>query len=158
MFNFFWQSMHVTNTYAILFIALAKTGDIGIPYDEKFFYIMARKLSKFCLLIIGMVEIHHRFQTHSSWWPKPLLRVTKTTPQGDQNHSSGWYRRVQVPKPLLRVTKTTPQGDQNHSSRRYRRVEVLCPIYIYIFFFYILCLYLFFKSFTRAFFLVNIFK
>jgi len=59
--------MHVTNTYAILFIALAKTGGIGIPYDENFFYIMARKLSKFCLLIIGMVEIHHRFQTHSSW-------------------------------------------------------------------------------------------
>jgi len=30
MFNFFRQSMHVTNAYVILFLALAKTGDTGI--------------------------------------------------------------------------------------------------------------------------------
>ena len=29
MFTFFLQSMHVTNTYVILFLASAKTGDTG---------------------------------------------------------------------------------------------------------------------------------
>ena len=29
----FWQSMHVTNTYVILFLASAKTDDIGMFID-----------------------------------------------------------------------------------------------------------------------------
>ena len=66
--------MHVTNTYAILFIALAKTGDIGIPYDEDFF--------------ISGHENYQNSACSSSEWLK-FTTGSKPTPHGDQNHSSG---------------------------------------------------------------------
>ena len=49
MFKLFWQSMHVTNGYVILFLASVKTGDTGIVLQRKpgiFIYFWCVKLCK----------------------------------------------------------------------------------------------------------------